>query len=192
MKKHLSLIARSCIALSMGAGVCAAPAAASNDPYSDVCRLLSTTSIERAQGGSFASSKPTLHDDGNLTTAQCFYELKPSSRSVSLQLIARRAKDGLDPAQLWNNKFHGKKSGSDGDEQDVEEGKSKERRKPPERLEGIGDEAFWVDTGRDSALYVLFDSKLLRLSLGGDAKQADKRKNAISLAQEVIKNSKKQ
>lgn len=167
-------------------------AAAQTD--SGVCRLLPDTVIARTQGSKPVTTRATSSDTGKLQSSQCFFELAPFTQSVSLQVISHSGKDQIDVRNFWNTRFHGKKTDADGDEDRDEakagrnESEEHERQKPPVAVKGLGDEAFWVDTGRDGALYALSGEHIVRLSLGGNLPRARKMANATVLARAVLSN----
>src|SRR5258706_2222814 len=161
-------------------------------PPGDVCDLLSTTSLEQAQNGKFFAAHPTSHDDGSFTSSLCFYKLQPESRSVSLEVISHSAKDHFSPREFWRKKFHPSEEEATEKENAFEstesarESAERKNKRPPQHLAGIGEDAFWVDTGRDGALYVLAGDSILRLSLGGRDPQSVKAKKASALARSVV------
>jgi hypothetical protein len=112
------------------------------------------------------------------------------SPSVSPQVISRSGKNRIDPREFWKKKFHEAKDDKDADEEektDKEQGEERERKRPPVPVPGLGDEAYWVDTGRDGALYVLSGDRIVRLSVGGAAAQDAKRATATRLARTALK-----
>ena len=73
-----------------------------------------------------------------------------------------------DPKEWWKQTFHrdeGEKEehGGEGEREREEEGK----RTPPKKIDGLGDEAFWVASPVGGAMYVLKGDVYLRLSTGG-------------------------
>jgi hypothetical protein len=155
----------------------------------DPCSLLSAATLEQTQGAKFSASQRTVRDDGKFTTSQCFYRLLPESNSVSLQVLSHSAKDAIHPREFWRKKFHLSKQeeAEEKEKPDAErEEKELEHRRPPQHVPGIGDEAYWVDTGRDGALYALAGDQIVRLSLGGKASYTEKLKKATALGKLVI------
>lgn len=152
----------------------------------DPCSLISSQSLERSQNAKFYAAQPHSHDAGSFTASQCFFKLLPESSSVSLQLLTRSVKDRLNPREFWRHKFHPTKPEEAADKGDEAEAQGSKHQKPPQHIAGIGDDAFWVDTGRGGALYVLIGDQILRLSLGGKATQAEKTQRATLLAKEAI------
>jgi hypothetical protein len=96
---------------------------------------------------------------------------------------------------LWDRTFHApgekdrdrkksaalKKERSSADE-DEEEGL------PPERVQGLGKEAFWIASRVGGALYVLPDDhRFFRISVGGGGSAKAKLNKSTKLAQLVLK-----
>ena len=65
-----------------------------------------------------------------------------------------------------------------------EEGEAKEQ---PERVRGVGEEAFWTGSVRLGGLYVLQKGTILRLSIGGTDAKGAKLKKLRALARSALK-----
>jgi hypothetical protein len=145
-----------------------------------VCKALPTVELERAQKAKLLVVKPLERDNGKLTTASCYFRMDPDSQSVSLEIMSRSKGDSIDPREFWESHFN------EASEQKEQVNDLKEHRHPPEKIDHLGDEAYWVDTGRDGALYVLNAGKIIRLSLGGKTPQAEKKQHAVRLAKLIV------
>jgi hypothetical protein len=152
--------------------------------------------IAKAQRAHFVSSKPTAHDDGRLETATCYYKLEPEYQSVSLEVISRSKTGVGSPPEFWRERFRGDTQEQDFDRDETASNKKSaedegvaeaEHRKRPEHVEDVGDDAYWVNTGRDGALYVLNGERIIRLSLGGRTPQEEKKVRAIEIANSALK-----
>ncbi len=138
---------------------------------------------------------------GNATThgktrlAQCFYTAADYAKSVNLAVTqslpgAAEASEGA--REAWNKDF-GRYRGDEaateaeppGDRpqtkrpDEVED----ERARPPQKIAGVGEEAFWM--GRD-ALYVLQGDVFIRISIGGPDPIAEKIEKAKALALKAL------
>ena len=93
-----------------------------------------------------------------------------------------------DPKDFWRETF---------DEREFEgKGKRRERKKaereeeeegaPPEKVRGVGDEAYWTGSRIGGALYVLKGNSYLRISIGGPADQSTKMNKSKALAQKIV------
>ncbi len=149
------------------------------------CDLLPASAIEASQGGKVIQTKPSIHDDGQLTSASCYFQLAPDSQSVSLEVLSHSKNDALDPVAFWHSKFDRTEKENDDTDRDKEGEKEAEHQRPPERVSGIGEDAYWVDTGRDGALYVLRSGTIVRLSLGGKGSREEKKTRTVEVAKQL-------
>jgi hypothetical protein len=105
---------------------------------------------------------------------QCLYALPDFSGSVSLELTR-----GAKVRELWKERFGEKESEAS------REGEEEEER--PERVRGIGDQAFWTGNPRLGGLYVLRKGAMLRLSVGGNDPKAKKLRRLTALARFALR-----
>ena len=138
----------------------------------DACALLTAKEIETVQRERPQVSKPTSQSAGELNVRQCFYQLPSFAKSVSLELTS-----GAGAKAYWRKAFHEKHP-------EEEEEEEKER---PERVTGLGEEAFWTGSARLGGLYVLKKGSILRLSIGGAESKDAKLKKLRALARSVLK-----
>jgi hypothetical protein len=94
--------------------------------------------------------------------------------------ITQRAEgaDARDPKQNWQELFHRDKAS---------EKKGEKEEHGPEKIEGLGDEAFWTGSRVGGALYVLKGNSFIRISIGGAGDRAEKIEKSKALAQSVLK-----
>ncbi len=82
------------------------------------------------------------------------------------------------PVDYWKTTFgryNGKEDQEDEEKEKAERGKQggkkneeeEEKASPPQKIEGIGQEAFWAGNRFGGALYVLEKNFILRISVGG-------------------------
>ncbi len=160
--------------------------AAGADKPVDPCRLLSPATLETVQGSRPTALVPSARKDAILQSRSCFYSLSPSSQSVNLEVLT--AAGSTDIRQFWKQRFHARAEEENTDRDDPPGrreragGEANEHRAPPQPVPGVGEEAFWVYSGRDGAIYALQRGYILRLSVGGKANEADQRKRATELA----------
>jgi hypothetical protein len=147
--------------------------------HRDPCRLLTDAEVQVVQGHAPAQKIPSEQPAGLFQFTQCLYRTQEFSSSVSVALGIPLATDNKrsGPRQYWHTQFKR--------EERAESGEGKE--KPPKRLAGLGDEAFWVGDPMTGALYVLRGEVFLRLSVGGPPNQAGKIKRARTLAIYALK-----
>jgi hypothetical protein len=146
---------------------------------SDVCALLTTEEIEKVQGEAFKNTKASEKSASGLVVGQCYFELPIVSNSIVLT-VTRKAEDGRDPSESWKEIFH-----RETPREKKEEGEENE--KEAQKVEGIGDEAFWTGTRVGGALFVLKGNVYLRISVGGAGDQAQKLEKSKKLAESALK-----
>jgi hypothetical protein len=149
------------------------------DPASetDSCTLLTKEEIQAVQGEPFKDTKPSQKVAGGMSVSQCYFELPTAANSVVLT-VTRKAEGGRDPAQSWQDMFHRERRS-----EREEEGEGKE----PQKIDGLGEEAFWTGTRVGGALFVLKGNCYIRISVGGAGDQAQKIEKSKKLAENVLK-----
>lgn len=164
-------------------------------PRIDACSLLTSSEIAAVQNESVKATKLSGAVDGGFDVSQCFFTLPTFANSVSLKVTQQReAKRAQDPREFWRVTFHEDERRKD-DERDRERGRKEARErldrgeeesKPPLRITGIGDEAYWIGDQVGGALYVLKGSNYLRISVGGAGDRTAKIKKSTALAQKAL------
>ena len=167
----------------------ASPSSASSAPVASepagdgsfACTLLTKEEIQAAQGEPFKETKASLKKNAGLNFSQCYFELPTTVNSVVLTVTQRGdGPDARDPKQNWQETFHRDKS--------AEKNKEKEKEgSEPEKIEGVGDEAFWTGSRVGGALYVLKGESFIRISLGGGGTREEKIEKSKTLAQSALK-----
>ena len=137
--------------------------------------------------------------------AQCYYAMPTLANSVVLNITTARDEAGApSPKTFWEQRFGGDEEKERAGERDQkrrrdsekqnqpaprreagEEGEAREA-SPPERINGLGDEAFWVASPVGGALYVLKKDIFFRLSVGGAGDQKTKLSKSRLLAQKAL------
>lgn len=161
-------------------------------PRVDACALLTSDDIEAVQGEVIKEVKLSGQATGGFNMSQCFFTLPTFTNSIILMVAHRGEGAGAhDPKDFWRETFHE----SDRDERARE--RERERKKkarseeeeessPPEKVPGVGDEAYWTGSRIGSALYVLKGNSYLRISIGGPADQATRKKKSKTLAEKAV------
>lgn len=143
------------------------------------CTLLTKEEIEAVQGEPFKSTKASAKSGAGLTISQCYFELPTTVNSVVINVTQKAAgPDARDPRQSWQEMFHREKTS----EKKKEEGEEKE----PQKIEALGDEAFWMGSRVGGSLYVLKGNSYIRISVGGAGDQAQKTEKSKALAQSAL------
>jgi hypothetical protein len=173
------------------AGPSTPAAATAVKPKVDACALLTSKEVESVQGEAIKETKLSGQSAGGYSMSQCFFTLPTLTNSISL-LVAQKGEGAgaNDPRDFWRNTFH-EKAGEKGRERERERDKKKgeeeeEEGAPPQKVTGIGDEAYWTGSSVGGALYVLKGNSYIRLSIGGAAKQATRIKKSKALAAKAI------
>jgi hypothetical protein len=141
------------------------------------CTLLTKEEIQAVQGETFKDTKPSHKSAAGLSVSQCYFELPTAANSVVLT-VTRKAAGGRDPSQGWQDMFHSERRS-----ERKEEGAEKE----PQKIDGLGEEAFWTGTRVGGALFVLKGNCYIRISVGGAGDQAQKIEKSKTLAESVLK-----
>ncbi len=168
-----------------------APAAAvAVKPKVDACALLSSKEIESVQGEAIKETKLTGQSTGGFSVSQCFFTLPNFTNSISLLVAQKGEGSGAnDPKEFWRDTFHEDKAREKSRGRDKKKGEEEEEEGggvPPQRIPGIGDEAYWTSSRVGGALYVLKGDAYIRISIGGPADQATKIKRSKILAQKAL------
>ena len=156
------------------ANTAAAPA---TEAAGDACTLLTKEEIQAVQGEAFKDTKPSQKLVAGLSISQCYFELPTAVNSVVLT-VTRKAAGGRDPGESWQDMFHREKA-----TRKKEEAEEKE----PQKIDGLGEEAFWTGNRVGGALFVLKGNCYIRISVGGAGDQAQKIEKSKALAESVLK-----
>jgi hypothetical protein len=163
----------------------------------DACSLLSSADIQAVQGEAVKETKPSGQAAGGLNISQCFYSLPTFTNSISL-LVAQKGEGAgaSDPKDFFREHFERDEARDTDKDKNRHEEKDRDRRKsgeeeeeggpPPEKVSGLGDEAYWTGTRVGGALYVLKGDSYLRISIGGPADQPTKLKKSKTLAAKAL------
>lgn len=175
----------------------------------DACTLLTGQEIAKVQGGAIKETKNNRRNDGNFLMSQCFYTADEFVRSVSLTVIQPNPSNpAKQPKEYFKERFRkaGEQAGDERErEREREREKSKEQKEKTagqsgqgreeeeeeggnaERINGVGEQAYWVKTGPTASLYVLRKNQFLILSIGGGDAEPVKLSKTKALAQQALK-----
>ncbi len=169
----------------------------------DVCNLLTSDELKSAQGEAYTQAQRSDRQDGDFIVAQCYYQMPTMAKSVVVNVTTATERAGApNPRDFWERTFReADEKDRDGKnkserEREKEKDKAKEGRKgeeeeeeglPPERVKGLGDEAFWSASRIGGALYVLKNDQFFRISIGGSADARAKLNKSKMLAQSILK-----
>ena len=187
----------------------AAQVATAVKPKIDACAMLNSKEIETVQGEAVRETKLSGQAGGGMQISQCFFTLPTFSNSISL-LVAQKG-DGAgakDPKEFWRETFQKgaaeekererererEKKDRDKDKKDFDKDKKargrgeeeEEEGTPPQKVSGVGDDAYWTGSRVGGALYVLKGNAYLRISIGGSGDQTSRINKSKTLAQKAI------
>ena len=157
----------------------------------DACALLTSKEIEAVQGQPLKETKLSGQSTGGFSMSQCFFTLPTFTNSISL-LVAQKGEgsSAQDPREFFRERFHEKTEGEKERERERDKKKAGEEEEeegsPPQKVTGIGDEAYWTGSRVGGALYVLKGHSYVRISIGGPADQATKIKKTKALAAKAV------
>ena len=162
----------------------------------DACMLLTSKEVQSVQGEALKEAKSSGRSEGGLSTSQCFFTLPTFTNSISLAVTRRGDGPGArDPKQFWKETFHRETESEQARDRDRNKGQERNERgeeeeekgAPPQKITGVGDEAFWAGSRFGGALYVLKGNAFIRVSVGGTGDQQTKIKKSKALAQIALK-----
>jgi hypothetical protein len=158
----------------------------------DACALLTSKEIEAVQGEALQETKLSGQSTGGFSMSQCFFTLPTFTNSISL-LVAQKGEGtgAQDPREFFRERFHEKRKGEkererERDKKKAGEEEEEEEGSPPQKIPGVGDEAYWTGSRVGGALYVLKGHSYVRISIGGPADQATKIKKTKALAAKAL------
>ena len=169
-------------------------AAMSSNGKKDGCILLTSAEVEAVQGEPVSETKTSGHPNGEILMTECLFPTTTSTKSVSVVLATPSSAkpSALTPRKFWRKQFHAYDSKEDdmpvaGKSAQKTELEGEEEARKPRRIEGLGEEAFWVGTSITGALYVLQGDNFVRISVGGVHEESVRIEKSKVLARAVVK-----
>ena len=169
----------------------------------DACTLLTSPEIRSVQDESLKETKTSGTAEGGFSISQCFFTLPTFANSISLAVTQKGdGADARDPKEFWEATFDKESEREKEKERDAksdkERGKKTENARdgnreeekeavPPQKIAGVGDEAFWTGSRVGGALYVLKGNTYLRISVGGAGGRETKINKSKALARLALK-----
>ncbi len=150
----------------------------------DACSLISKQEIESVQNAPVKEAKSSEHLDGTFRVSQCLYTAAEFSKSVTLALVRSDPKEGSkrSPKDFWKEKFDPYQN----EEPKTKTGEEKEQGPAPKKIEGLGDDAYWVANRFGGILYVLKGDAFISIGIGGTDDQETKLKKSKALAEKAL------
>lgn len=147
----------------------------------DACSLLTTKEIESIQGAAVKEVKPSAKAHEGFTVSQCFFLLPKKVDSIVVSVTQRgEGTDAVDPKKWWDDNFHPKGEKTDASPNEF-------KHDEPEKIDGVGDEAFWASPRFGGAFFVQKENAFVRISIGGSASKEEKIRKAKALAEIILK-----
>lgn len=164
----------------------------------NACNLLSSEDLKNVQGVGYKETQRSDHEDRGLVVSQCYYQLPNMADSVVINVTTpKRGGGALNPRDFWEETFHknaererGGKTSRDQKKEKVSEhgGEAEAEGIPPEKINGLGQEAFWSASRVGGALYVKRnDYMFFRISVGGADNASTRLNKSKRLAQLILK-----
>ena len=158
----------------------------------DACGLLTSADLKEVQGEAVKEAQRSDRQDGGFIVSQCYYSMPTSSNSVVLNVTTASEGGGAaNPRTFWKDTFGRKEDkGKDRDREakDKEKkGEENEESVPPQKITGLGEDAYWLASRVGGALYVLKKDLFFRISVGGAGDAQSKLKKSKTLAQRALK-----
>jgi hypothetical protein len=159
----------------------------------DACTLLTSPEIQSIQGEALKETKPSGTVEGGFNISQCFYALPTFTKSINLVITQKAEGTGArDPKEFWEETFDKSEHEREREKRSKKEdkdprGRNREEEEegevaPPQKIEGLGDEAFWTGGRVGGALYVLKGNAFLRVTVGDSSNQQTNINKAKALA----------
>ena len=150
----------------------------------DACSLVSKEEVESVQVTSVNEAKSSEHSDGGFLVSQCFYTAAEFSRSVTLALVRSDPKQGSkrSPKDFWKEKFDPYQD----EEPKTKSGDEKEQGSAPKKIEGLGNDAYWVGNRFGGMLYVLKGDAFISIGVGGTDDEDTRLKKSKALAEKAL------
>ena len=143
----------------------------------DACKLLSNEEIAAVQGEAPARAQLVGESAGPLSVSQCNFLLPTGSNSLSIRVVERgKGPEARDAREVWRETFH------------TPPGESADKRhaRQYEKVEGVGEEAFWLGNRKSGGLHVLSGDRYIRVSVGGQEEVPAKIEKTAKLARHVL------
>jgi hypothetical protein len=166
------------------------------EPRIAPCSLVTNEEVGAIQHATITDAKSSAGVSAGMLMSQCYYNAREPNMSVSLAVIEHNPQDAAAPdaKSYWTESFR-RLAGDESDEDKPGEKKEKrggvareekEKRVPPKRLDGIGEEAYWSGSRFGGALYVLAKDAIVRISVGGPDNEETKIEKSKALAQKAL------
>lgn len=147
--------------------------------------LLTDEDLQAIVGAPVQDRKVSERTDRGLAVSQCYFEMPTAAQSMVLAVWEGSGASDSRAKNVWKGIFD-----RDFDkEEEGEKEESGEKKAKPERVPGVGDEAFLIPQKFGGVIYVLKGSNFFRLSVGGGPSDSSEKKSAtLKAAAEAVLN----
>jgi hypothetical protein len=145
----------------------------------NACALLTGEEIETILGEPLQEQTPSEKSEPGVVNGQCFFRLPTFTKSVSLSVTQGAPGGPHSSREFWKTAFSEKRVNPP----EREDGRIK---LPPDRLEGLGDEAFWTG-GPAGGLYILKGDNVVFIGIGSSGDEGSRRESVRRLGELVVK-----
>jgi hypothetical protein len=160
----------------------------------DACSLATGEEVGAIQGAKMLDPKNSEGPEMDFVLSQCYYSSAEPDKSVSLGLMQRNPADPgtRTIAQFWHETFDHLASAENGEgaekkrQEDKGEDNEEHEGVRPQKIEGIGEESYWLGNPMGGILYVLKNDRMLRISVGGPGNADEKLGKSKALALKAI------
>lgn len=143
----------------------------------DACKLLRPEEIASIQGEAPAKNQLVGRSEGGLAVSQCNYLLPTGFNSMAVRVVERGSgPKARDPKAVWQETFHNIPPHV----------AAAEKARKPQKIDGVGDEAFWLGDVKAGGLHVLKGHRYIRISVGGKENLETKIEKSRKLAELVL------
>lgn len=134
------------------------PLASAHAAAIDACKLVSYEEIASIQGEAPARTQLLGESDGQLSVSQCNFLLPTGPKSLAVRVVERgKGPNARDPKEVWQETFH----------EGAPEVANVRGARQPQKVDGAGEEAFWLGDVKSGGLHVLQGNRYIRISVGG-------------------------
>ena len=167
------------------------------DRQIDVCALISREDARSIQGSPVKDVKSSVNTNGGFRTSDCVYTGETNDQSITLSLVQKNVSspNAVDPKQYWKTSFsryseEAKEQGAEAESEKPENEHEIEVHpanvRPPKKIDGIGDAAFWMTDFNGGALYVLKGDLFLRIRVNGPESEESRIDKSRQLAAKAL------
>lgn len=175
------LLAGLCICLALTLGACRKRR---HVPVPrDACSLVSKDEVASVRKTAIKEAKSSDRLDGTFRISQCLYTAADFSKSVNLAIVQNDPNQpgNRSPKDFWKEKFDPYENEAPKANRD-----EKEEGPAPKRINGLGDEAFWVSNRFGGILYILKGDVFISIGIGGADDEESKLEKSKELAKEAL------